>query len=177
MDAGEAILPACPASRSAHVLEDDEPAGRAQHAVDLGERAGRIVDRAEDERRDHGVEARVRERERLRPAVDELHRNARLGDLRRQPLRHARIGLERYDSFGRGVVAQVRSGAGADLEDLACDLREELVPQRAQLTVLRAPGEEVVEPAVHASGRVDSARLASSSTAPCAASSLPRQIA
>ena len=87
---------------------------------------------------------------------------------------HARVGLNRDDAARALVVREVETCARADLEHGSFEATDERVPPLAELPLLDAPAGKIVEPADH--GRASSTRLPSSSSFPCAASSLPTQV-
>jgi hypothetical protein len=170
----EAVLPACEATLAPDVFEEDESPARLEHASDLGERGLRLLDRAEDERDDRGVEGLVLEGHGLGRSRDDLDRNRRLGRALAQAPGHARVGLDRDDAARALVVREVETRARADLEHGSFEAADEVVPPSAELPLLDAPAGEVVEPADH--GRASSTRFPSSSIFPWAASSLPTQV-
>ena len=60
----ERLQPVLPAGRGpsrAYVLDKQQPSARTQYAPDHVQRGFLILDRAQDQRRDHGIEAPVRE--------------------------------------------------------------------------------------------------------------------
>ena len=75
-------------------MKSSRPPGFSTRAS-LGERRRRVGDRAEHQRRDRGVEAGVLERQPFGRRFDHGRASApELGQLRPQPLRHVRVGLD-----------------------------------------------------------------------------------
>ena len=147
---------------------------RPEHAPDLGECGLGLLDRAEDERDDRGVEGLVLEGQGLGFSRDDLDRDRGLGSALAQAPGHARVGLDRHHAARALVVREIETGSRADLQYGSFEAADELVPPPAELPFLDTPAGEVVEPADH--GRASSTRLPSSSIFPCAASSLPTQV-
>jgi hypothetical protein len=87
VERGKAVLPAREAALAADVFEEGESSARPEHAPDLGECGLRLLDRAEDERDDRGVEGLVLERQGLGLSRDDLNRDRGLGGarLRKRP--------------------------------------------------------------------------------------------
>src|SRR5581483_6940783 len=102
------LAPGEPCVLRAHVLEEEVAPVRPEHPPDLGERPLLILDGAEDERADDGVEGGVRERERVEAPSPELDSAP---DLRRTPARTPkhRVDRARHDELRparpRGVRA------------------------------------------------------------------------
>jgi pimeloyl-ACP methyl ester carboxylesterase/DNA-binding CsgD family transcriptional regulator len=143
-EAGEPVLPAGEPRRvRAHVLDQEQPAVRGEHAPHLGERRIGVGDRAQHERRDHGVERAVGERQLLGARVDDGNLAAR--GAARQPGAHRRIGLADHELDAVGVVAQVEPGAGTELEDTTARRGEQLTPARGHSPSLTEGEEGVVD--------------------------------
>jgi hypothetical protein len=141
-----------------HVLVEAQLAAGTQHAADLREGGGRVRDGAEHERRHCGVEGRVRQWQLFGRAGDDPHRDWRG---RRRVAGHGlqvRLGLDGHDLRDRRrVVREVRTGAGADLDDAALHACEQLpaVLGHAELLHLRRDARQLARehgvPARHAS--------------------------
>ena len=108
------------------MLEEQQPAAGDEHAPHLAQRAGEVVDRAERERRDGGVEARVGERQPLRRRGDDLRREAELGRALAQAPAHRLLRLGEDELLQpRGVVGEVQARPRAELEDPPARAREQ----------------------------------------------------
>src|SRR5262249_7448324 len=128
------------------VLDEDEPSARLQDALHLGERPVEALDRAEDERRDDGVERGSVERETLGRRVDHLDRSAKLANATLEVAPHGAVGLGEDEAFdGGGIMMEVRARAGADLEHAPGERAEELPPPRSEALLLGALHEAVVD--------------------------------
>jgi hypothetical protein len=126
------------------VLDEQQPPTRLEHAVQLAQRGLRVRHGAEHERRHHGVERPVLERQRL-GAGEHDRRRAERGDARSEALGHRLVWL-REDQIQPGVVVgEVEAGAGADLEDAAAGLRHERAAARGEAGALGEPEERVIE--------------------------------
>src|SRR5918994_1156816 len=86
-----AELPPSRGPCGAYVLDKQQPSARLQDTPDLVQCRSLIRNRAQDERRDHGVEAPVRERQFLRPGRRNLDGDASILELLAKPLTHERV--------------------------------------------------------------------------------------
>ena len=129
----------------ANVLDEEEPAAGPEHTADLAQRARLVVDAAEHERRDDGVETRVLEGKVFGRCAQDGRQRALLAGLPFQPLQHRRLRLgdrERLDA--RAVVAEVRAGAAADLEHVAARAGDQVPPHLGEAGLLAPFAEAVV---------------------------------
>jgi hypothetical protein len=140
------VLPSgAPRVLPAHVLDEDQLAIGTENAVNLSERPVDVVDRAEDERRDDGVERRVLERLSLGRRLPDGDGKIGLRGAAAGAFEHARRGLgdDEFLDVAR-VMRQVESCTPADLEHAALHVRERLPPVLGEV-LLHPPSEEVVE--------------------------------
>src|SRR5207253_7852058 len=129
----------------AHMLDEQQTATGTEYATDLAKGPGLVVDPAEHERRDDGVEAVVLERKVLGGSGQDLDESRLIARLLFQPPQHRLIGLGRYERPDTLVVCKVRAGAGADLEHVPAGLGEQPVAHLPQTCVLTTPGHRVVD--------------------------------
>ena len=125
------------------VLVEAQLAPGPDDAPQLVERGGLVRDGAEHERCHPGVEPVVVSRERVGDAGDDGHPHGRLGRRLLGAIAEVGLGLE-GDDLGdrRGVVAEVQTVAGADLDDAAAEIREQLVAVLGGACVLRARAQQ-----------------------------------
>ena len=129
----------------ADVLHEEQAAARAQHAAQFAQRPWLVVDGAEHERRDRGVEAVVGERQVLGRRAQEARLRRVLGDPRLDALRHRLLGLGDREAGDAGpVVGQVCARPAADLDHVAARLGEERGPVRGKAVALGPRQETVV---------------------------------
>jgi hypothetical protein len=139
------LLPAGDASAATDVFEEHQLSIRLQDPARFGQNRRRLVHRAEHEGEDSRIEALVGERQLFGASADDLDGHARLGDLRRQPLCHALVGLDRDDATGPLVVREVGAGPGADLDDVALEIGEQAAAVIGVARPLGPAGHEVVQ--------------------------------
>ena len=149
MKRGDPVLPAGGPSIAPDVLEQDELAARTEDAASFGKDGLRVINGAEDESRYGRVEALVGERELLRTRGHDLHGHLCFLEAVREPLRHARVRLDRDDPASAFVVREARTGASPDLDDIALEAGEEVVAALSDPGALCARSKEVVDPADH----------------------------
>jgi uncharacterized protein with GYD domain len=146
----ESVLPA-PQARpaAAHVLYVEEPASLDQHAARLRQGARLVLDGAEDECCDDGVEAAVVEWQVLGGGFDHGGIPGVAGIVRQtlsKALGHVGIWFG-HDQLGHGirVVLEVVPGARAQLEDPAGGRGQQLVAHLGQARALGPGGNPVIE--------------------------------
>lgn len=142
----DAILPARDAwVVAADMLEKQQSSVGGEHAPDLGQRPGLVAYRAQDERRDDRVEARVLERQTIGWSLHDVRVRPRGGDPTFEPPGHRRLGLSQgqHDPI-TGVVAQVQSGAGAELERTSASAEQQPRAHLRQPSLLTASHHAVI---------------------------------
>src|SRR5215203_4300074 len=145
----QAILPAGCGPPGTYVLDKQQPSARTQDAPDFVQCGLLIRDRAQDERRDHGVEATVRERQLLSPSRRDLDGDTGVCKLLFKPPAHEGIGLGDGYPIYITVVRQVSAGAATDLEHGATGPGEQPPPAPAHPPPLHGSANGVVERREH----------------------------
>jgi hypothetical protein len=131
------------------VLEEHELASGREHAADLLQTLRHVADGAEHERADDGIEG-------VRFALDVLggpgHELDLAGDTRgpasgldRESTPHVVVGLREHQAIELAVVVEVRPRARADLENVAAELRKELISPRVSALAFHVAHEAVVD--------------------------------
>ena len=160
----DAVLPAGGPALGAHVLDKEQPPIRAEDAPDLAQSRPLIGDRAQHERRDHRVEARVREGQLLGPCLGDLYGEGDRLQPGPQPPPHEGVGLDDNQPRDVAVVGEVRPGPAAYLQHLAPRRGEQARPALAHPGALHRGAHPVVE------GREDAVSLAQAVLPPVAGS-------
>ena len=125
------------------MLDEEEGSVGLQHAPDLGERLVLIRDRAEDERRNDGVERCVLERQRFRARLHGTERSAGFLAAPSRTLQQCTAGLRQNElRDGVRVVPDVEPRSGTDLEHAAACVAQQLPAFRRELLV-RVRAEEL----------------------------------
>jgi hypothetical protein len=106
----------------------------------------RVVDRAEDQRRDHGVEAVILERESLGIRSNHRGRDPRLLRLPLEPTDHRRrwLGQDQLLQVVR-IVGKVEPGPGAEFEYPPSRLPEQCGPSLRHPGALTYPEKRVID--------------------------------
>jgi hypothetical protein len=134
VDRQQPVLPASHALvLGAHVLHEQQASARAQHAPQLAKRARLVIDRAQHERRDRGVEAVVLEGKVFSRCAQHLGVGSLLLRATLQAADHRLLRLgDREALHSLPVPRQVRAGASADLQHLPARAGEQRLAMRGQ---------------------------------------------
>ena len=113
----------------AHVLQEEQLPAGSQHAMDLAQRARLVVDAAQHECGDDGVEGIVLERQILGRRAQHPSLRDVLAGVALEPADHRRSGFREDEGFNASVVeGEVRPGAGADLEHAPGGVGQQALP-------------------------------------------------
>ena len=129
-----------------HVLQEQERSFRVQDAADLLQRCDRILDGAEHEGGDDRVEGVVVEGKDLGRCADHLGPTVHGPEATLEPLRHVLLRLGQDEPVEvLGVVPQVETGAGADLEHASPGCLQESAPTLRHAGAFGPPQDRLVD--------------------------------
>jgi len=136
-EGAEAFLPPTKtrARRSRDMFDEEESSARSEHAQDFAKGALRVRYCAQYVRAHHNIHAFIFKRKLFGPPSDERRPHAEPFGLSPQVAMHKGIRFNPHPSDVRGIVSEIRSGPGSDLQNPSAKSGKQSLLIRPQMSI------------------------------------------